>query len=204
MNSRWRRRSSSRSMTLTSWLSERHSEKHMPIITMENGSAESSARDCRAVMPLASASPDSELTQISDAAIRPEEEAQKMRVIFGGFGSPLCAIMSITKAPESALVMKKIETSTTAMPESSDPAGSWAKVSNSAVFGSIAPAASVKSTPLSTDSYSAVPPMMVNHRKVSEVGTSSTPVMNSRTVRPLEMRAMNTPTKGDQEIHQPQ
>ena len=77
-------------------------------------------------------------------------------------------------------------------------------MSNSAVFGSIAPVPLVKSMPLKTASYRAVPPMIVNHRKVSAVGTSRTPVMNSRTVRPLEIRAMNTPTKGDQEIHQPQ
>ena len=46
----------------------------------------------------------------------PEAEAQKIRVIRGGFGSPLWAIMSMTKAPESALVMKKIETRMIAMP----------------------------------------------------------------------------------------
>ena len=204
MNSRWRRRSSSFSITLTSVPSERHSEMHIPIITIENGSADSSASDCSAVMPEASSSPDSELTQIREAAMTPDAEAQKMRVIRGGFGSPLWAIMSITKAPESALVMKKIDTSTTAMPDSSAPAGSWLKVSNSAVFGSMSPVPPVKSTPSRTALYSAVPPMIVNHRNVSAVGTSSTPVMNSRTVRPLEMRAMNTPTKGDQEIHQPQ
>ena len=40
--------------------------------------------------------------------------------------------------------------------------------------------------------------------KVTVVGTSSTPATNSRTVRPREIRAMKTPTKGAQEIHQPQ
>jgi len=35
-------------------------------------------------------------------------------------------------------------------------------------------------------------------------GTSSTPIRNSRTVRPREMRAMNIPTNGDQAIHQAQ
>ena len=202
MNSRWRRRSSSLSMTLTSSPSERHSEMVIPIITTENGRAESSARACRPSMPESPS--DSELTQIREAAIRPEADAQKMRVIRGGFGSPLWAIMSITNAPESALVMKKIDTSTTAMPDSSAPAGRCAKLSNSAVFSSISPVPPVKSTPSRTALYSAVPPMIVNHRNVRAVGTSSTPVMNSRTVRPLEMRAMKTPTKGDQEIHQPQ
>ena len=36
------------------------------------------------------------------------------------------------------------------------------------------------------------------------MGTSSTPTTNWRMVRPREMRAMNMPTKGDQEIHQAQ
>jgi hypothetical protein len=44
----------------------------------------------------------------------------------------------------------------------------------------------------------------VNQTKVSSAGTNSTPPMNSRIVRPREMRAMNMPTNGDQEIHQPQ
>ncbi|MNC67623.1 hypothetical protein D3C75_1181330 [compost metagenome] len=47
-------------------------------------------------------------------------------------------------------------------------------------------------------------PKTVIHRKVKAVGTSSTPMTNSRTVRPREMRAMNMPTNGDQAIHQAQ
>ncbi len=50
----------------------------------------------------------------------------------------------------------------------------------------------------------AVFPKTVIHRKVNSTGTSRTPVTNSRMVRPREIRAMNMPTKGDQEIHQPQ
>ena len=46
--------------------------------------------------------------------------------------------------------------------------------------------------------------MIENHRKVTSVGTASTPATNSRTVRPFEMRAMKIPTNGDQLIHQPQ
>ena len=47
-------------------------------------------------------------------------------------------------------------------------------------------------------------PKTVIQRKVKAVGTSSTPMMNSRTVRPREIRAMNIPTNGDQAIHQAQ
>ena len=49
-----------------------------------------------------------------------------------------------------------------------------------------------------------VPPSTANQMNPTMEGTSSTPVMNSRTVRPREMRAMKMPTKGAQEIHQPQ
>ena len=50
----------------------------------------------------------------------------------------------------------------------------------------------------------AEPPKIASHRKAIEVGTNIAPNMNSRMVRPREMRAMNMPTKGAQEIHQPQ
>ena len=50
----------------------------------------------------------------------------------------------------------------------------------------------------------AVLPKTVIQTKVKPAGTSRTPRMNSRTVRPREMRAMNMPTKGDQAIHQAQ
>src|SRR5690554_2581908 len=47
-------------------------------------------------------------------------------------------------------------------------------------------------------------PNTVIHIKVKPVGTSKIPVINSRIVRPRDTRAINIPTKGDQEIHQPQ
>ncbi len=50
----------------------------------------------------------------------------------------------------------------------------------------------------------AVLPNTVIQKKVNPAGMKSTAVTNSRTVRPREMRAMNMPTKGDQEIHQAQ
>ena len=40
--------------------------------------------------------------------------------------------------------------------------------------------------------------------KLTPLGMSSTPTTNSRTVRPLEMRAMKVPTKGAHEIHHAQ
>ena len=40
--------------------------------------------------------------------------------------------------------------------------------------------------------------------RVKPVGMNNTPTMNSRMVRPLDTRAINIPTKGDQEIHHAQ
>ena len=45
---------------------------------------------------------------------------------------------------------------------------------------------------------------MQSQKKAIVVGTNITPTMNSRIVRPRLMRAMNSPTKGAQDIHQPQ
>ena len=50
----------------------------------------------------------------------------------------------------------------------------------------------------------APPPKMANQMRETTEGTSMTPVTNCRMVRPREMRAMNIPTKGVQEIHQAQ
>ena len=50
----------------------------------------------------------------------------------------------------------------------------------------------------------AEPPKTAIHRKHSTDGRKITPRSSSLTERPLEMRAMNMPTKGDHEIHHPQ
>ena len=68
----------------------------------------------------------------------------------------------------------------------------------SATVAAIAPSATLRSSQI------AVSPNTVNHAKLKPAGANSTPNTNSRSVRPREMRAMNMPTNGDQEIHQPQ
>ena len=50
----------------------------------------------------------------------------------------------------------------------------------------------------------AVSPKMVNQMTQNREGTAKTPKMNSRMVRPREMRAMKSPTKGAQEHHHAQ
>ncbi|MNP79829.1 hypothetical protein D3C76_1777590 [compost metagenome] len=59
-------------------------------------------------------------------------------------------------------------------------------------------------TPSLSTIWIAESPKMVIHNRVKPAGTNSTPQTNSRMVRPREMRAMNSPTKGDQDSHQPQ
>ena len=50
----------------------------------------------------------------------------------------------------------------------------------------------------------AVPPNAPIHKIDTSVGITMTQNTNSRMVRPFETRAINMPTKGDQEIHQAQ
>ena len=47
-------------------------------------------------------------------------------------------------------------------------------------------------------------PTTANQKKPNPVGAATTPMMNSRMVRPREMRATNMPTNGAQETHQAQ
>ena len=47
-------------------------------------------------------------------------------------------------------------------------------------------------------------PKIEIHSRMNANGTTSTPMMNSRSVRPREMRARNRPTNGAQAIHQAQ
>ena len=53
-------------------------------------------------------------------------------------------------------------------------------------------------------SDNAEPPNTDIQTNDSSVGMIITPSTNSLTVRPLEIRAINIPTKGDQEIHHAQ
>jgi hypothetical protein len=50
----------------------------------------------------------------------------------------------------------------------------------------------------------AVPPTIANQTKHMIAGTIIAPSTYSRIVRPLEMRARNTPTNGAKAIHQAQ
>ena len=80
----------------------------------------------------------------------------------------------------------------------------WTTESSLATMGMSTTAMPRSVMPCSRIMWIAVLPNTVIHSRVKAVGTSSTPVTNSRMVRPREIRAMNSPTNGDQASHQPQ
>src|SRR5574344_275658 len=112
-------------------------------------------------------------------------------------------MLSMTKAPESAEVTKKTLIRSTASAEVISGHGSRSKKLNSSASTLLALSASECSPPCN-DSQMALLPNTVIHKRLKAVGTNRTPRINSRRVRPREMRAMNRPTNGDQEIHQAQ
>src|SRR5699024_4877516 len=177
--------------TARSRLSAFTSATHISSRMMLNGSAVISEPACMEVSP-----PESR----SAAASRPSSSAHSTRDQIGGFGWPPEASMSTTSEPESEEVMQKIATMMMPSTDSSCVAGNCSKMRNidsSAVMSPRSPLPNHwRNSPL--------PPQIENQIMPARVGTSSTPATNSRTVRPLEMRAMNTPTKGAQAIHQPQ
>src|SRR6056297_55904 len=109
--------------------------------------------------------------------------------------------MSSTKEPESDEVTKKMITRRVAAAQVTSCQGSVSSTANNAK-ASFSCTASVTPPPPKISMCSAVPPSAENHRKLPRLGTSSAVRMNSRTVRPFEMRATKMPTNGDQEIHQ--
>ena len=109
-------------------------------------------------------------------------------------------MLPITVEAESAEVMKKVASSSIAMMDTPAPNGYSCSRLNSILVASPSPQMDL---PVSSR-WMAVPPKMENHRIVTEVGTSRITMMNSRTVRPREIRARNIPTNGDQETHHAQ
>ncbi len=136
-------------------------------------------------------------------AVAPSTAAQNSRCQTGERAWPREAMLSTTKAPESAEVTKNTAMSTMVSQATGLNQGRYSKKRNSSAstFEAVCPNA-----PMATwvSIQMALLPKAVIHSRLKAVGTSSTPVTNWRMVRPREMRAMNMPTKGDQEIHQAQ
>ncbi|MNJ38197.1 hypothetical protein D3C77_330390 [compost metagenome] len=159
-----------------------------------NGRAAISVMDCSAASPP---------VLIRVPAVTPSSRAQNRRCQMGEPSLPWVAMLSMTKAPESAEVTKKTLMRITASAEVMSAPGKRSKKLNSRV--SMLPTESIRVWPPSCWlAQMAALPNTVIHSRLKAVGTNRTPRMNSRRVRPREMRAMKRPTKGDQEIHQAQ
>ena len=177
--------------------------KTVRTITTLNGAATKMAIVCRAANP--SEDPPLEApTNNSTPAMAPSITAQNTRLSTEGLAFPPVDSMLMTNDAESELVTKKTTMRIRNRPESTGPPGRMLSIWNRASLVETAPSLSMKLLVPWICCQIAVPPMTENHRAVIMVGTSMTPRMNSRMVRPREIRAMNTPTKGDQLIHQPQ
>src|SRR5690606_7820276 len=159
------------------------------------GKALATVADCSAAKPPASR---------REAATTPSITHQKTRWPVVVWVSPPAAMESTTSDPESEEVMKKMATRIMASVEVRPLKGRYSKKWNIPVeiSAAIAWPTSPAATPVSMNI--AVLPNTVIQMKVKPAGMNSTAVTNSRTVRPREMRAMNMPTNGDQEIHQAQ
>src|SRR6218665_121275 len=139
----------------------------------------------------------------STAATTPSSNAQKRRERTGGLGSPPEVMMSMTMEPESEEVTKKVMTTTMPRKQVTELSGKFSSMTKRDTGRFSCTAVAMPPAP-NISMFSAVLTKMVIHRNVMNVGTSMTPMMNSRMVRPKDTRAMNMPTKGDQAIHQAQ
>ena len=117
---------------------------------------------------------------------------------------PRSESIPITTEPASAPETKKIATRNMARKQVKPAIGYWSSSAKSEIAAPCSFTASTRPPWPTSSEWSAAPPMMVNQMKVTALGISSTPVTNSRIVRPREMRAMKTPTKGAQLTHQAQ
>ena len=113
---------------------------------------------------------------------------------------PDCDIEPITLEAESAAVVKKIRIASSTMSEVRPVSGRFSSMSNM----TFSPEPSGTSSCPLRFIHTAVPPKTTNQAAEISDGAKITTVTNWRRVLPLEILAMNMPTKGDQEIHHAQ
>ena len=140
----------------------------------------------------------------SVAATAPSDSAQNMRCQTGGFSAPPELMISMTKEPESEEVTKNVTISIVANAEVIVVNGSCSSSTKIAVGILVSTAVASPIPAACISSHSPLLPNTVNQRNVKPDGTSNTPRINSRMVRPREMRAMNMPTNGDHDTHHAQ
>src|SRR5690625_3333358 len=163
--------------------------------TTENGKALAKVAVCNACSPSAKS---------KAIAITPMLKAQNKRCHTGVVSLPPEASISTTNAPESAEVTKNTNTISTATKLRTLAKGNCSKKANNAKEGSSRVASAMAHLSLTKTKSIAVSPKTVIHKKVKPVGKSVTPKINSRMLRPRDTRAINIPTKGDHDNHQPQ
>ena len=122
----------------------------------------------------------------------------------GGFRFPWVVKVPRTKVAESAEVIKNVPIKKMATMDMIEPMGNCSRRMNKATSIPRASMTCLIPTCSNRSSAMAVPPNTENQNAQKIVGTRRTPRTNSRTVRPLEILAMNIPTNGAQAIHQAQ
>src|SRR5699024_2344262 len=163
--------------------------------TNEKGKAVAKVAVCNACNPSANS---------NAMAITPMLIAQNRRCHTGVLSSPPDANISTTKAPESAEVTKNTNTIITAIMLTTLDKGNCSRKANKAREGSSSVASAIDHLSWLRTISMAVSPNTVIQRKVKPVGNKVTPRINSRMLLPRDTRAINIPTKGDHESHQPQ
>src|SRR5690625_1667652 len=185
-----------RLIRVSSWLSPLSRLMHSASSTNTNGSAVLTAPACsaaRAALPP---------TASSTPATTPSITAQNTRWGTGESVLPPAVMLSMTSEPEADEVMKNTSTSSTPRMGHIEASGRSVSIWNSA-SSDLSTASTSSPTPADTG-YCTAPPKAVMQMVVTMSGIMSTAVMNSRTVRPRDTRAINMPTNGDHEIHQAQ
>ena len=167
----------------------------MPIMMSTKGRAAMIVICCR---PVSESSPPI-VSMIAAAA--PVATPQKITVNLLGSRVPRSLSEPMTIEAASAPDTKKIATSTMTRIEVT-PAHGIESSSAKSVLSS--PSPNLSSVAPISCALIAAPPKIANHTRLTVLGTRSTPVTNSRMVRPREMRAMNMPTKGVQLTHHAQ
>ncbi len=112
--------------------------------------------------------------------------------------------MSTTSEPESAEVTKNTTTISTATVDSTLDSGNCSRKANSASELSWPTVSARLVRPSCMIMWMAPLPNTVIHSRVKPAGTKHHPGDELADGPPRETRAMNMPTNGDQDIHQPQ
>src|SRR5699024_6542877 len=124
---------------------------------------------------------------------------QTILVLADGYSDSFDVCMPSTNVAESADVMKNEDTRMIAKIDNGILSGNSLKIANSCVSG---PKLNISGVPLAT--FIPVTTNTVNQMIPIVVGTIRSAITNSRTVRPLDTRAMKVPTNGLQLNHHAQ